>query len=116
MENGKDERASVGRGNGLGRDPLLPTLRELGIGKWLADRARKLSKMTDKEFGLYIVDGRPEAIIRTTVDGGASHRGGLGHRVAPVSMAFFDFETSGRAGGVGPMSALGQKRTSRSVG
>jgi|SRR5215469_3085569 len=73
LVDGKDERAGVGKPNASDRD-ALPTLKQLGIGNALADRARKLSRMSDKEFGLYIVDGRAEAGISSTVDGSPEYK------------------------------------------
>jgi len=55
MENGKDQRAPSG---GRLHENPLPTLAENGIGKGLAHRARKLFKLTEKAFGLFLIDGR----------------------------------------------------------
>jgi len=56
-----DDRAAVGR-NGSGADPL-PTLADLGIGKRLADRARKLDAMPDEQFKSYVQQGQ-NAVVR----------------------------------------------------
>jgi hypothetical protein len=55
MENGKDYRAHVGKG--LHENPL-PTLADNGIGKGLAHRARKLFKLTERAFKIFVIDGR----------------------------------------------------------
>ena len=55
MENGKDCRAHVGKG--LHENPL-PTLADNGIGKGLAHRARKLFKLTERAFKIFVIDGR----------------------------------------------------------
>ena len=58
MANGKDDRAPEGRPKtGSGQNPF-PTLPELGIGKGLANRARRLHELSEKDFGLYLIDGR----------------------------------------------------------
>jgi len=57
MANGRGDRAPEGRPNGHRQNPL-PTLRDNGIDKGLAHRARKLAKLTDKEFKLFVIDGR----------------------------------------------------------
>jgi hypothetical protein len=52
MEQGKDDRAGVGRrwDNGVSETPLKPTLDEAGINKNLAKRARILRDKSDEEF------------------------------------------------------------------
>jgi len=57
LVNGKDERAHEG-GDGSSRDPSKPTLQQLRIGKALANRARQLAAMTNKEFEIFVIDGR----------------------------------------------------------
>src|SRR5215469_2876862 len=57
LVNGKDDRAHVG-GDGSSRDPSKPTLEQLRIGKALANRARQLAAMTNKEFEIFVIDGR----------------------------------------------------------
>ena len=73
LEDGKDERARAG-GDASARDASKPTLKQLGIGNALADRARKLAKMSNSDFGRYMVDGRAEALIRSTVDGSPEYK------------------------------------------
>jgi hypothetical protein len=73
LEDGKDERAKAG-GDASARDASKPTLKQLGITNSLADRARKLARMPDAEFGRYIVDGRAEAKILTTIDGSPEYK------------------------------------------
>jgi N6-adenosine-specific RNA methylase IME4 len=70
MENGKADRASVGRPtkNGSAANPF-PTLRDGDISKRLADQARKLYGLPLKEFKVFIIDGRADverSIERTT--------------------------------------------------
>jgi N6-adenosine-specific RNA methylase IME4 len=58
MENGKADRAPVGKPpNGVSETPL-PTLKQAGIDKNLAKRARKLYGFTKKRFALFVMDGR----------------------------------------------------------
>jgi len=73
LKDGKDERASVG-GDASARDASKPTLKQLGISNSLADRARKLARMSNSEFGRYMVDGRAEALIRSTIDGSPEYK------------------------------------------
>jgi hypothetical protein len=62
MEQGKDDRAAVGRrwDNGVSETPLKPTLDEAGIDKNLAKRARILRDKSDAEFEEFIRDTRAE--------------------------------------------------------
>ena len=67
LKKGKDDRAPVGRQvNGIGGIPLLPSLREIGIDKSLARRARRLYNLTTKQFGIFVIDGR--AAINDGID------------------------------------------------
>ena len=65
-------RATVGgyrRNDGSARDPSSPTLKQIAIDKHLGDRARKLYGLTEKQFRLFVLDGRTDVercIERTT--------------------------------------------------
>jgi hypothetical protein len=56
MENGKEDRCGHG-GPRVSPEPL-PTLADNGIGKGLAHRARKLFKLTERAFRIFVIDGR----------------------------------------------------------
>jgi|SRR5215469_14977891 len=81
MHNGKDDRAHVG---GQTKGPERhPSLSEIGIGKGLAHRARKLFKLTEKAFKLYLIDGRAnvEHAVERTI--GRTENGQ--HRTTPMT-------------------------------
>jgi len=58
MAERKDERAAVGRPEKRVSENPFPTLAENGIGKNLANRARRLAELSEKDFNLYRIDGR----------------------------------------------------------
>lgn len=59
MENGKADRAREGK-RVLSKPVTPPTLAEIGINKGLAHRARRLYELSDKDFGLMVIDGRAD--------------------------------------------------------
>jgi hypothetical protein len=59
MEDGKGDRASVGGHKRFSKNPL-PTLEDAKIDKNLANRARKLNALSEKEFSTLVAEGRDD--------------------------------------------------------